>query len=83
MRQKYTSRRKEIVQWDYFTDGTYGETRLYKSWVYKRPDGSEFIFLEYPISVKRDYKGKPYVERKCYSGAPGLYNSLEQMGLYP
>ena len=74
MRQKYVSRRKEVVAWDYYLDGTYSETRYYKSWVYKRADGSEFINLEYPQQVKRDYKNKPYTVRNAWHG--GCYEAV-------
>lgn len=63
---KYVSRKKEIVAWDYFTNGTYGETRLYKSYVYKRADGTEFLNLRHPQPVKRDYKNKPYTVRHAW-----------------
>jgi hypothetical protein len=50
---KWESRAKEDVEWRYFLDGEYSSSCLYRQFVYRRADGTEFINQQTKTPVAR------------------------------
>ncbi len=62
----YSTKKKERVEYRYYLENIYKESRYYTEWIYTREDGTQFRNLKRKIPVVRGLLGQVFVERRAF-----------------